>query len=198
MNEWERLRRQAQCYKQEYPAGTRILLLSMGSDPRPVEDNTRGTVSCVDDIGTLHCKFDNGRQLGVIPGEDSFRKLTEAELAQERNEKLLAEYRVKTARLSDVADSASLHTSPDFQCDQTGGYPASLVVNWNENKAWLELNTSLAEEGEDLTPYELGCAEWGIRDCWDLEDFNAMVMSLGVDAMDNATIYEDGEEGMVM
>ena len=36
MNEWDRLRRQAQRYKQEYPAGTRIQLIHMGNDPRPV------------------------------------------------------------------------------------------------------------------------------------------------------------------
>jgi len=71
MNEWDRLRRQAERYKQDFPAGTRILLLRMGSDPDPVEDNTRGTVIHVDDIGTVHCKFDNGRQLGIVPGEDS-------------------------------------------------------------------------------------------------------------------------------
>jgi hypothetical protein len=38
----------------------------------------------VDDIGTLHCKFGNGRSLGLIPSEDSFRKLTEEELAEEQ------------------------------------------------------------------------------------------------------------------
>ena len=198
MNEWDRLRLQAQRYKQDYPAGTRILLLRMGNDPCPVEDNMRGTVVAVDDIGTVHCKFDNGRQLGIIPGEDSFRKLTEAELTQEKNAILLKSFREKTAALSQVTDMESLYTSPDFQCDQTGGYPTSLVVNWNENKAWLELNDSMAEDGEDLTPYEIGCAEWGIRDCWDIEDYNGMVMSLGEDAMDNATMYADEDEGIVM
>ena len=83
MNEWERLSLQAKRYKEMYPSGTRIMLLHMGVDPMPVEDNMRGTVSVVDDIGTLHCAFDNGRMLGLIPGEDSFRKLTEAELAEE-------------------------------------------------------------------------------------------------------------------
>lgn len=198
MNEWDRLRRQAERYKQDYPKGTRVLLLSMGNDPRPVEDNTRGTVMAVDDIGTVHCKFDNGRQLGLIPGEDSFRKLSQEELQTEQAAERLKDYREKTAKLSQVHDLESLYTSPDFQCDQTGGYPTSLVVNWAANKAWLELNDSLAQEGEDLTPYEQLCADWGIRDCWDVEDYNAMVMSLGEDAMDNATIYEDQEEGMVM
>ena len=35
---------------------------------------------------TVHCKFDNGRQLGIIPGEDSFRKLTDEELAEEQTD----------------------------------------------------------------------------------------------------------------
>ncbi|MBR5948955.1 MAG: DUF4314 domain-containing protein [Clostridia bacterium] len=84
MNEWERLSRQAQRYKENYPPGTRIMLLYMGNDPNPIESGTRGTVKIVDDIGTLHCDFDNGRSLGVVPGEDSFRKLTDEELAEEQ------------------------------------------------------------------------------------------------------------------
>ncbi len=83
MNEWERLYRQAERYKKMYPPGTTIELLSMGSDPRPIESGTRGRVVFVDDIGTLHCDFDNGRRLGVIPGEDSFRTLTEEEVLAE-------------------------------------------------------------------------------------------------------------------
>ena len=84
MNDWDRLNRMAEHYKAEYPSGTRIMLLSMGEDMHRVEDNTRGTVLTVDDIGTLHCKFDNGRSLGLISSEDSFRKLTEEELAEEQ------------------------------------------------------------------------------------------------------------------
>ena len=66
MTEWDRLHRQAKIMKERYPAGTRIMLLRMGNDPRPVEPNTKGTVIGVDDIGTVHCKFDNGRSLGVV------------------------------------------------------------------------------------------------------------------------------------
>lgn len=85
MNKFDLMRNQAKRYKAMYPAGTRIMLLHMGDDPRPVEDNTRGTVSCVDDIGTVHCSFDNGRSLGLVPGEDSFRTLTAEELAEEQS-----------------------------------------------------------------------------------------------------------------
>ena len=49
MNEYDRLYRQAQRYREMYPEGTRILLLHMGDDPRPVEDDMRGTVKYVDE-----------------------------------------------------------------------------------------------------------------------------------------------------
>ncbi len=92
MNEFARLERLAKQYKAMYPKGTRILLEMMGSDPRPIEPNTRGTVDYVDDLGTIHCSFDNGRYLGIIPEEDSFRKLTQDELLDERSERLNRAY----------------------------------------------------------------------------------------------------------
>ena len=58
--------------KKQYPPGTRIELDYMSDDPRPIEAGTKGTVRLVDDMGTVHCNFDNGRRLGLIPGEDSF------------------------------------------------------------------------------------------------------------------------------
>lgn len=63
--------------KKLYPAGTRIELDAMGDDPRPIAPGTRGTVRIVDDMGTVHCDFDNGRRLGLIFDEDSFHVITE-------------------------------------------------------------------------------------------------------------------------
>ena len=85
MNEWERQRRKAEYLKKAYPPGTRIVLNSMGDDPRPIESGTRGTVAVVDDIGTVHCNFDNGRSLGLIEDEDDFKPLTAQELAEEES-----------------------------------------------------------------------------------------------------------------
>ena len=85
MNEWERQRNRAEYLKKAYPPGIRIVLNSMGDDPRPIESGTRGSVAVVDDIGTVHCDFDNGRRLGLIEGEDDFRALTAQELAEEEN-----------------------------------------------------------------------------------------------------------------
>ena len=58
--------------KNQYTEGTRVEVDCMGFDSRPIESGTRGTVRVVDDIGTIHCDFDNGRRLGLLPDEDSF------------------------------------------------------------------------------------------------------------------------------
>lgn len=65
MTEWDRLSRQAKVYKEAYPPGTRILLISM-DDRNPVPPNIRGTVKSVDDVSTIHCRFDNGRNIGIV------------------------------------------------------------------------------------------------------------------------------------
>ncbi len=67
---------QIEYYKKTYPPGTRIELTSdMVGENIPA--GTQGTVTVVDDIGSIHMAWDNGRSLAVIPGEDSFRKITE-------------------------------------------------------------------------------------------------------------------------
>ena len=65
----ERLRRQ-------YPAGTRIELLSM-DDPQAPPEGTRGTVLAVDDIGSLIVAWDNDSSLNVAYGIDQVRILHE-------------------------------------------------------------------------------------------------------------------------
>ena len=84
MNEYERQRRIAKSTKKLYPPGTRIELLSMSDPYAPVPAGTRGTVKFVDDMGTIFPEWDNGRTLGIVPGEDSFRKLTQEELEEEK------------------------------------------------------------------------------------------------------------------
>ena len=83
MNEYERQRRIAESTKKLYPPGTRIELISMKDPYAPVPAGTRGTVKFVDSSGTIFPEWDNGRSLGVVPGEDSFRKLTQEEIKAE-------------------------------------------------------------------------------------------------------------------
>lgn len=75
MNEWLRQKRIADMYKEKYPKGTRVKLISMGNDPRPIKSGAIGIVKLVDDMGTIHVKWDNGRTLGLIPQVDEFEKI---------------------------------------------------------------------------------------------------------------------------
>ncbi len=85
MNEWQRNHEMVKRYREEYPPGTRVELISTSETLQPVPIGMRGTVRLVDDQSQLHMQWDNGRTLALIPGEDSFRKLTEEELAEEQN-----------------------------------------------------------------------------------------------------------------
>lgn len=92
-----------------------------------------------------------------------------------------------------------IYTSPDFQCDQTGGFPTSLCVSWEHEVAWLKLNEFMIGNGQDVSEYEQMCADFGIRDCSDIEDFNSLLKELGEDAYTTAYIPEEDEnEGMVI
>ena len=42
-------------------------------------------------MGTIFPEWDNGRTLGVVPGEDSFRKLTQEEIEAENQSELEVE-----------------------------------------------------------------------------------------------------------
>ena len=75
--------REAAEIRLQYPPDTRIELELM-VDAYAVSPGTRGTVDHVDDMGSVHIKWDNGRTLAAIPGVDSFRKLTAQELKEEQ------------------------------------------------------------------------------------------------------------------
>ena len=61
--------------KEQYPPGTRIRLNSMDDPYAPILPCTEGEVDFVDDEGQIFMKWNNGRTLPLIPGEDSFTVL---------------------------------------------------------------------------------------------------------------------------
>ena len=77
--------------RQRYPEGTRICLDHM-EDLCPVESGACGWVQFVDDAGTLHCKFDDGRTLGVIPGVDQFHKIEQEQIEEVAETEDIEEY----------------------------------------------------------------------------------------------------------
>ena len=143
MNEWERARRQAQRYKELYPPGTRLMLLSMEDPYAPVESGTRGTVKTVDDMGHIHMLWDNGRTLALVPGEDSFRTLTESELAQEA--------RLKNGKVADFGDDCQIVIPKEpIDCSKLGYFDEL------ESDCWELVKGYLAKLGIELVANEDG------------------------------------------
>ena len=60
--------------KKEYPSGTKVRLIHMNDYQAPPA-GTIGTVTSVDDMGTIRVSWENGSSLGLISGEDSFEKI---------------------------------------------------------------------------------------------------------------------------
>ena len=60
--------------REQYPAGTRVELLQM-DDVQAPPIGTKGTVTGVDDTGSLMVNWDNGSGLNVIYGIDRVRKV---------------------------------------------------------------------------------------------------------------------------
>ena len=61
--------------RQRYPKGARVELVYMNDPYTKLKSGDRGTVSFVDDIGTVFVKWDNGSGLGVAYGEDTIRTI---------------------------------------------------------------------------------------------------------------------------
>ena len=62
--------------RRAYPAGCTVELVQM-DDPQAPQPGTLGKVIAVDDIGTIHVRWDCGSGLGVVYGEDVCRKVVE-------------------------------------------------------------------------------------------------------------------------
>ena len=59
----------------DFPVGSKVMMIYSADPFAPIEGGTEGTVSSVDDIGTIHVNWNNGRCLGVVLSEDVIEKI---------------------------------------------------------------------------------------------------------------------------
>ena len=67
-------RERLEMLRKKYPVGTKLRLVHMDDVQAPPK-GTIGEVTCVDDIGSVHVKWETGSSLAVIPEIDKVQKL---------------------------------------------------------------------------------------------------------------------------
>jgi len=63
-------------YREKYPAGTEVELIYMDDPCTYMHAGLKGVVDFVDDACQIHCRWENGSGLALIPGVDKFRVVT--------------------------------------------------------------------------------------------------------------------------
>ena len=61
--------------KRDYPAGTRISLVMMDDPYTSLMPGDLGTVTGIDDTGTVFVSWDKGSTLGLVFGIDHYKKV---------------------------------------------------------------------------------------------------------------------------
>jgi hypothetical protein len=62
--------------REKYPVGSRVKLVRMDDKQAPII-GTLGTVTGVDDIGSIMVSWDNGSSLNVVYGEDLCKRVND-------------------------------------------------------------------------------------------------------------------------
>ena len=119
-------RKDVEALRKKYPKGTRVELVSLEDPYSRMPEGTRGTVDAVDDIGTIHVRWDNGSGLGIVPGVDTVRKVTEIggslkeQIVQVRDTGLVNMFDVKGVR--EVAEALDLDELVEYLDNGAEGY----------------------------------------------------------------------------
>lgn len=71
--------------REQYPKGTEVTLGNMRDEPR-MPGGLKGIVDFVDDACQVHCTWENGSHLALIPGVDSFSILSRPQPEQEQED----------------------------------------------------------------------------------------------------------------
>ena len=87
-----------------------------------------------------------------------------------------------------------VHISPDFQCDQTSGYPTVLAWNKDNGTAILQPAPVFDDDSKESKQCLRECADWGVHPCASWEDYNGLLESIGEDAYYNAAVSLDDED----
>ena len=116
--------------REQYPIGSRIKLQEMGSDdPCPVKPGSMGTLQSIDDLGTFHVAWDDGRGLGLVIGQDRFSVLPPPL-------QTLKLYMPMTATYYDEEEGLEVDITMDPR--EAAQYAPQIINALNSERRWLE------------------------------------------------------------
>ena len=118
------LRKYAEENKVKYPVGSRLVIIEMHDDrltnpyvkTPPYPAGLRGTVQLVDDMGQVHCLFDNGASGLALNELDKFRPLADYELEEEETMKKAISV-IETEQADDFYDCLYDEVARQFDSD---------------------------------------------------------------------------------
>ena len=109
----------------KYKPGVRVELILMNDEFTNLKPGDRGTVSHVDDIGSVFTDWDNGSMLAAVYGADEIRLLTETEIVKEQCQKVVATGRTNmfdAKAAFEIAVEMGFHELADFIFLNTTAY----------------------------------------------------------------------------
>lgn len=186
-NEFMSKNQLAEEYRKSHPPGTRIMLLSTTETLHPIPVGTKGTVRYVDDQAQIHMEWDNGRTLAILLEEDSFRKLTEEELNEERY------YKGKIVVFADDCDI--IVPSKAVDCSKLGFFDEIEYDCWHLVEKYANLlGLKLIQSPLDDEPISFDVAK-KVQDCI-LEQFESAGIQFKFDEEEEErTIFMNKKRG---
>ncbi len=157
--------------RRQYPVGSRIRLREMQDPYAPVEPGTMGTLQCIDDVGTFLVKWDNGRELGVIVGEDRFTVLPPEPALMKLYMPLTADLYERN-KWGDLEEESTLMDGRDLR-EYEGVILKALRSNSTPEESesgimhWYDRDDSVSEKVKSVffTVEERNGQLWGVAEC---------------------------------